>query len=84
MDKRIRKQAAFYTITSIVDANNGNVSFESDRIKRIFNNENDVVMIEYVNGEMGLAADAEIDTLEKAIYEWRDKHPTEFDRIIKK
>lgn len=83
MDDKIRKRAAFYTVTSIVDANNGNVPFESDKLKRIFNNEDNVVMVEYTNGEIGLAADANIDTLESAICEWRDKHPNEFERIMK-
>ena len=83
MDKRLRKQAALYTIISIVDANNGSVILKSDKIRRIFNDDNDIVMVEYASGEVGLAADVDIDTLESVIYEWRDNHPIEFDRLMK-
>ena len=83
MDRRLRKQAAFYTLASIVDANNGNVVLGSDTIQRVFNDENDIVMVEYASGEVGLAADVDIDTLESVIYEWRDNHPIEFDRLMK-
>lgn len=73
MDKRLRKQAAFYTLTSIVDANNGSVDFNTNTIKRAFNNEDEIVMVEYTNGNTGLAYDADISVLEDAIHEWINK-----------
>ena len=84
MDKRLRKQAAFYMLTSIVDANKGNVELNTNTIKRAFNNEDEIVMVEYSNGNKGLACDVDIEELESAICSWRDKHPKEFDRIIRK
>ena len=69
MDKRLRKQAAFYMLTSLVDANNGNVLLHTNELKRAFNNEDDIVMVEYNNGEIGLACEANIETLESAIFE---------------
>ena len=71
MDNWLKKRAALYQLIKLVDANNGSISIGTDRVTRVFNDEDDVVRIEYVTGEVGLLADADFDTMNDAILKWQ-------------
>jgi hypothetical protein len=73
MDERMKKRAALYMLIRLVDENNGNIDINTDKVKRVFNDENDIVKIEYVSGEVGLLADADFDTMNDAIFKWQSK-----------
>jgi ABC-type transport system involved in Fe-S cluster assembly fused permease/ATPase subunit len=78
MNERMKKRAALYMLIRFVDENNGNITINTDKVKRVFNDENDIVRIEYVSGEVGLLADADFDTMNNAILKWQSmvKVPT--------
>lgn len=71
MDERIKKRAALYILIKLVDENNGNLIIGNDNVKRVFNDEDDIVRIEYSNGKIGLLADADFETIDDAIHNWR-------------
>lgn len=41
LDNRVKKQAAFYMLVKFVDENNGSITVNTDKVKRVFNDEND-------------------------------------------
>ena len=51
----------------MVDENNGCITINTDKVKRVFNDEDDIVRIEYVSGEIELLADADFGTMNEAI-----------------
>lgn len=67
MDKWLKKRAALYQLIKLVDENNGCITINTDKVKRVFNDENDIVRIEYVTGEVALLADADFETMNDAI-----------------
>lgn len=71
MDERIKKRAALYMLIKLVDDNNGDIIINTDKVKRVFNDSDDIVRIEYVNGEVKLLADADFDTMNDAILKWQ-------------
>lgn len=71
MDKWLKKRAALYQLIKLVDENNGSITINTDKVKRVFNDEDDVVRIEYVSGEVALLADADFDTMNNAITKWQ-------------
>lgn len=73
MDKRIRKQAAIYTLIKYIDENNGSIVINNNMIKRIFNDEDDIVKVEYCSGDIGLLSDVGIEILESAIFYWKER-----------
>ena len=73
MDDRIRRQAVLYTAIALVDHNAGSVVINGN-IKRIFNDEDDLVKVEYADGRIGLACDANTEELDQAIRKWREEH----------
>ena len=81
MNQRMLEQVNFYVITAIVDANNGSVEFNTNGIKRVFNDENEYVTIEFEDGTTELAYD-HLDLLEPLILKYRDENPVEFQKII--
>ncbi len=54
MDKWLKKRAALYQLIKSVDENKGSITIKTDKVKRVFNDSNDIVRIEYVNGEIAL------------------------------
>lgn len=74
MEEWLKKRAAIYQLIKMVDENSGSISVSTDRVSRVFNDENDVVRIEYVSGEIGLLADADYDTVNDAILKWQSIH----------
>lgn len=72
MEEWLKKRAALYTLIKMVDENNGSISVGTDKVLRVFNDENDVVRIEYASGEVGLLADADFTTMNDAILKWQN------------
>ncbi len=75
MDNWLKKRAALYQLIKLVDANNGSISIGTDRVIRVFNDEDDVIRIEYVGGDVGLLADADFNTMNDAILKWKNDNP---------
>lgn len=75
MDNWLKKRAALYQLIKLVDANNGSISIGTDRVIRVFNDEDDVIRIEYVSGEVGLLADADFSTMNDAILKFQNDNP---------
>ena len=71
MDERIKRRAALYMLIKLVDENNGSITINTDKVKRVFNDEDDIVRIEYVSGEVALLADADFDTMNNAVLKWQ-------------
>lgn len=71
MEERKKRYAALYMLIKLVDDNNGNINIGTNKVKRVFNDENDVVKIEYTTGEVALLADADFDTMNDAILKWQ-------------
>ena len=71
MEERKKRYAALYMLIRLVDDNNGNINIGTNKVKRVFNDENDVVKIEYTTGEVALLADADFDTMNDAILKWQ-------------
>lgn len=51
MDARTKRNAALYMQIKLVDENNGSITVNTDKVKRVFNDAEDIVRIEYTNGE---------------------------------
>lgn len=81
MDERLRRHIALCMLITVVDYNNGSVEINSDTVRRVFNDENQVVKIEYTNGVIALAADADFDTMNDAIFKWKDDNPKQFAEV---
>ena len=71
MDKWLKKRAALYMLIKLVDENDGSITINTDKVKRVFNDEDEVVRIEYATGEVALLADADFDTMNEAIIKWQ-------------
>ena len=67
MEARMRQRVALYQIISMVDAKHGELFVNNNEVRRVFNDENEIVNIEYSDGSIGLAADATFETLDNAI-----------------
>ena len=75
MDNWLKKRAALYQLIKLVDANNCSINIGTEKVKRVFNDEDDVVRIEYVSGEVGLLADADFSTMNDAILKFQNDNP---------
>lgn len=74
MDERLKKRAALYMLIKFVDENNGSINVNTGKVKRVFNDADDIVRIEYVSGEVALLADADFETMNEAILKWQSNH----------
>ena len=74
MEDRMKRYAALYMLIKLVDDNNGSINIGTNKVKRVFNDEDDIVRIEYVTGEIGLLADADFEAMNTAIFKWQTKH----------
>ena len=81
MEERMKRNAALCMLITLVDNNNGSINIGNDTVKRVFNGEDDVVKIEYANGEVALAADADFDTINNAVLKWKEDNPQIFALI---
>lgn len=75
MEERLMRNAALYQLIKLVDENNGSLNIGSAKVKRVFNDEDDVVRIEYVNGEVHLLADSDFSTMNDSILKWQNDNP---------
>jgi hypothetical protein len=75
MENWLKKRAALYMLIKLVDENDGSITINTDKVKRVFNDEDEVVRIEYVTGEVALLADADFDTMNDAILKWQKINP---------
>lgn len=73
MDDRIKKRAALYMLIKMVDENKGSITINTDKVKKVFNDKDGIIKIEYINGEVALLADADFDTMNNAILKWQSK-----------
>ena len=74
MEKWLEKRAALYQLIKMVDENGGSMEVNTSKVKRVFNDEDDVVRIEYITGEVALLADADFQTMDDAILKWKTVH----------
>ena len=70
MEQWLKKRAALYMLIKLVDENDGSITINTDTVKRVFNDEDDIVRIEYVTGEVALLADADFETMNDTINIW--------------
>ena len=82
LDERMKRHVALAMLIALVDNNNGSVDINSDTVKRVFNDENEYVKIEYANGVITLAADADFDTMNDAVLKWKEDNPQKFTVIM--
>ena len=71
MTDRMKRNAALYMLITIVDQTDGNVIVGNGEVRRVFNDDNDIVTIEYLDGSTDLAANAEYDVLNSIILHLR-------------
>lgn len=71
MEKWLKKRAALYELIKLVDENNGSITINTDKVKRVFNDKNDIVRIEYTSGAIELLADADFETMNNSIIKWQ-------------
>ena len=74
MDDRIKKRAALYMLIDLVDKNGGSITVGTDKVKRVFNDDEDIVRVEYTSGEIALLADADFQTMDEAIHKWQSNN----------
>ncbi len=84
MEQRMKKHAALCMLIAIVDENNGEVEINSPDIKRVFNDENDIVKVELANGDVVLAADQSYESLNNAVLKWKKDNPGKLARTLEK
>ena len=82
MEERLKRNAALCMLITLVDNNNGSINIDNDTVTRVFNDADDVVRIEYANGEVALAADADYNTMNNAVLKWKDDNPQMFALIV--
>ena len=75
MEDRLTRNAALYQLIKLVDENNGSLNIGTENVKRVFNDKDDIVRIEYVNGEVQLLADSDFNTMNDAILKWQNDNP---------
>lgn len=78
MEKWLEKRAALYQLIKLVDENNGSINVNTDAVKRVFNDSDDIVRIEYTSGEVALLAEADFDTMNDAVLKWKSDNAKRF------
>ena len=69
-------------LIKLVDENNGCIELNTDKVKKVFNDEEDVVRIEYATREVALLADADYKTMNDAVLKWQKDNPQRFAEIL--
>ena len=82
MEERVKRHAALYLLIELVDANNGSIDINTDKVKKVFNDAEETVRIEYSSGEVALLADADYETMNDAILKWNKDNPLKYDGIM--
>ncbi len=78
----MKRNAALCMLITLVDNNNGCINIGNDKVKRVFNDADDVVRIEYIGGEVALLADADYETMNNAVLKWKEDNPQMFALIM--
>ena len=81
MDQRMKRNAALCMLITLVDNNNGSIDINNSTVRRIYNDADEVVRIEYTTGKVALLADADYETMNNAILKWKDDNPRMFALI---
>ena len=71
MEKWLQKRAALYMLINLVDENNGSIDINNGTVRRVFNDADEVVRVEYTTGEVALLADADFETMNDAVLKWK-------------
>ena len=61
-------------LIDLVDKNGGSISVGTDKVKRVFNDDEEIVRVEYNSGEIALLADADFQTMDEAIHKWQSNN----------
>ncbi len=78
----MKRHAALCMLIALVDENNGEIEINSTDIKRVFNDENEIVKVELANGDIVLAADQSYDSLNNAVLKWQKYNPGKFAKTL--
>ena len=81
MDRRMKRQAALYMLITLVDEYGGSIDIKAGTIRRVFNDENQVVKAEQSDGAIALAADMDCEDLDRAVRRWIADNPRKFEAI---
>lgn len=84
MEDRMKKRAALFMLITLVDENSGSIEVNTDKVKRVFNDEQEIVKAELSSGEIVLAADLDFDTLNDSVLKWKADNPSRFEAILAK
>jgi aminoglycoside N3'-acetyltransferase len=82
MDARMKKQAAIFTIVTLVDENDGEIEINTHAVRRAFNDENDTVQFEMTDGTIQLLSDTDADILDESVRKWKSDYPEDFEMIM--
>ena len=77
----MKRQAALYMLITLVDDCGGSIEINSDKIRRFYNDENQVVKAELSDGTTALAADLDGEEINNATLKWATDNPREFETI---
>ena len=78
----MKRHAALCMLIKLVDENDGSIDINTDKVKRVFNDADEVVRIEYATGEVALLADADYETMNSAVLKWQGDNPQKFATIL--
>ena len=67
MDERMKKRAAVYQLIRLVDERGGEIRIDGDKVRRVFNDQDDIVRMELATGETVLVADQDFATLDGVV-----------------
>ena len=84
MKKKLKRQAALYTLITIIDECEGFIDINSDAVINSFSDEDQVVKAKLADGTIALAADLDTDVLDKAVLKWLDENPNQAAHIMSK
>ena len=82
MEQWLKKRAALYQLIKLVDENDGSITINTDKVKRVFNDADDIVRIEYVTGEVALLADADFETMNETIIKLKSDNTKKYKLIV--
>ena len=82
MDKQFRREQAIQTLNAIVTAMEGEMPLGYNGFIKAYSDDGYNVMLLLEDGNMITPEQADLQTLEAAIYQWRDEHMQFFQKIL--
>ena len=82
MNRQFRREQAIQTLNAIVMAMEGDVSMGYHGITRAYSNDGYNVMLLLEDGNEVPPEQVNLESLESAIYQWRDEHMHFFQKIL--